>query len=85
MALMHQTIYLFHHPIGRAIMNELKFMVEEVFAALSAMENDVKKNADKTLKQGFGLSKNISDILSEMMYSGDLHIQYYMESKRYEQ
>ena len=60
-------------------------MVEDVFAAISAIENDVKKNADKTLKQGFGLSKNISDILLEIMYTGELPNQYYMESIRYEQ
>ena len=60
-------------------------MVEDVFAAISAIENDVKKNADTTLKQGFGLSKNISDILLEIMYTGELPIQYYTESIKYEQ
>ena len=82
---MHQSICLFPHPIDRAIKNELKSMVEDIFAAISAMENDVKKNADKTLKQGFGLSKNISDILLGMMHTRELSIQYYMESIRYEQ
>ena len=82
---MHQSICLFLHPIGRAIKNELKSMVEDIFAAISAMENDVKKNADKTLKQGFGLSKNISDILLGMMHARELSIHYYMESIRYEQ
>ena len=82
---MHQSICLFLHPIGRAIKNELKSMVEDIFAAISDMENDVKKNADKTLKQGFGLSKNISDILLGMMHTRELSIQYYMKTIRYEQ
>ena len=38
-------------------------MVEDVFAAISAVENEVKKNADETMKQGFGLNKNITEIL----------------------
>ena len=73
---MHQSICLFLHPIGRAIKNELKSMVEDIFATISAMENDVKKNADKTLKQRFGLSKNISDILLGMMHTRKFSIQY---------
>ena len=54
-------------------------MVEDVFAAISAVENEVKKNADETMKQGFGLNKNITEILLGMMYTGELPIQYYMD------
>ena len=56
-------------------------MVKDIFAAFSATKTVVKTNAESTLGMILGPENfNVSRILLEMMYTGELPMQYYIEN-----
>ena len=67
--------------IGDSIKNALAYMFKDIFSAMSAMQNAANTNVQDSLGKMFGTEMfNISNILEGMMYTGELPIEYYIES-----
>ena len=67
--------------IGNYILEGVKAMANDIFAAITVAEELVKKNANQTLQSFLGPdSFNTSKILIDMMYTGKLPIQWYLNS-----
>ena len=67
--------------IGKAIVKEIEALVQDIFAALSAAGEYTKSNFNATLNRVFGPEMfSTSKILIDLMYTGELPIQSYMES-----
>ena len=71
--------FYFRLSIGTSLKNALESLVKDIFAAMSAIQTVVKSNAEESLGKIFGEDTifNYSRILIEMMYTGELPIQYY--------
>ena len=66
--------------IGNYILEGVKAMANDIFAAITVAEQQVKQNANKTLQSFLGPdSLNTSKILIDMMYTGTLPIQWYLD------